>query len=84
LKGCDFIIKLEVSASEIDMSEGISAGNEALVMSERSASGIGGKNCALRASSLSEGVMAFPEGVTRLEIEGGGGGKVVSCFSPLC
>jgi hypothetical protein len=34
---------LEVSSSEIDMGKGISAGYEALEMSERSASGIGGK-----------------------------------------
>jgi hypothetical protein len=40
-------------------------------MSERSVSGIGGKNRAFRASAFSEGVVAFLEGVTRLGIEGG-------------
>jgi hypothetical protein len=40
-------------------------------MSERTASGIGGKNRAFRASAFSEGVVAFPEGVTRLGIEEG-------------
>ncbi len=43
LKGCNILITLETSTSNIDMGEGISAGCEALGMSERSASGIGGK-----------------------------------------
>jgi hypothetical protein len=57
------------------MGEGISAGYEALRMSEKLASGIGGKNRALRVSAFSEGVVAFPEGVTRVGIEGGVGGR---------
>jgi hypothetical protein len=56
------------------MGEGISAGYEAFRMSEMSASGIGGKICAFRAFAFSEEVVASPEGVTRLGIDGGGGG----------
>jgi hypothetical protein len=43
LKGYDFLIILDISSSEIYMGEGFSAGYKALEMSERSASGIGGK-----------------------------------------
>ncbi len=37
-KGCEFLITLNVSSSEMDVGEGISAGYRVLVMSERSAS----------------------------------------------
>jgi hypothetical protein len=56
LKMCDFLIILEISSFEIDVDEGISAGYEAFGMSERSASGIGGKNHPFRASAFSEGL----------------------------
>jgi hypothetical protein len=59
ITACYFIITLEISSSEIDMGEGISTGNEALWMSEKSTSGISRKNCTFRASALSEGVVAF-------------------------
>ncbi len=44
-------------------------------MLERSASGMEGKNRAFRASALSKGVVAFPEGVTIVGIDGGVGGR---------
>ncbi len=75
LKGCKFLITPEIFSSEIDMGGGISTGYEALGMSERSASGNGGKNHAFRASASSVGVVAFPEGLTRLGMEGGVGGR---------
>jgi hypothetical protein len=89
-KGCDFLITIEISFSEIDMGEGISVGYEALGMLERLASGIRGKNCALRALAFSEGVVALPEGVTRLRINEGVGRRwllvfayFASCHMPL-
>jgi hypothetical protein len=75
LKGCDFLITLEISSSEIDMGEGISGGYDALGISERSASGMGGENRVIRASAFSVGVVAVPVGVTRLGIDGSVGGR---------
>jgi hypothetical protein len=60
LKGCDFLITLEISSSEIDRGEGISAGYEAWGMLVRSALGMGGNNLDFRASAFSEGVVAVP------------------------
>ncbi len=65
----------EISSSEINMGECFSGGYDAVVMSERSASGIGGKNRAFKASALSKEVVAFPEGVTSVGIDGGVGGR---------
>ncbi len=56
------------------MGEGISGGCEALGISDRLAFGMGGKNCVFRASAFSMGVVAVPDGVTRLGIDGGVGG----------
>jgi hypothetical protein len=81
LKRCDFLITLVISSSEIDMSEGNSAGYEALGMSKRSASDIAGKNSVFKASALSEGVVAFPDRVTRLRIDGGVGGRWLLNFA---
>ncbi len=75
LKGCDFLITLEISFSDRDMGEGISAGYKVLRMSERPASGRGGKNRVFRASAFADGVVACPERVTRLGIDGGVGGR---------
>jgi hypothetical protein len=44
LDGCNFLMTLTIFALVIDMGEGISRGYEVLEMSERSASGLGGKN----------------------------------------
>jgi hypothetical protein len=43
-----------------------------LEISERTASGMGGKKCAFRASAFSTGVVSIPNGVTRLGMDGGG------------
>jgi hypothetical protein len=43
LKGCNFFMTLEISSSEIDFGEGISAGYEALGILVRSAFNIVGK-----------------------------------------
>jgi hypothetical protein len=75
LKGCDFLITLDISSSEIYMGEGISGGYEALGISDRSASGMGGNNCIFRASAFSMEVVAVPDCVTRLGIDGGVGGR---------
>ncbi len=53
-------------------------------MSVRSALGMGGKYLDFRASAFSEGVVAVPEGVTRLEIVGGGQGEVAFLSCPFC
>jgi hypothetical protein len=75
LKGCDFFMTLDISSSEISMCEGISGRYEALGISDRSASGMWGKNCAFRASGFSMGVGAVPDSVTRLGIGGGVRGR---------
>jgi hypothetical protein len=46
-----------------------------LGISERSASGRGGKNRVFRASAFSDGVVACPEGVTKFGIDGEVGGR---------
>jgi hypothetical protein len=73
------------------MREGIAAGYEELGMLVRSASGIGGTDWDFRASALSGGLVAIPEGVTRLGMVGGVGGRWLRCFAhfargqiPLC
>jgi hypothetical protein len=71
----------EISSSEIDMGEGCSGGYKALGVSERSASGIGGKNHVFRASAFSWGVVAVPEGVTRVGIGGGVAGRWLLVFA---
>jgi hypothetical protein len=55
LKGRDFLITLEICFSEIDMGEGISGGQEASGISDRSASGMGKKNHIFRASAFQWG-----------------------------
>ncbi len=47
----------------------------------RSALGIGGKNLDFRASAFSEGVVAEPEGVSRLGMVGGVGGRWLLCLA---
>jgi hypothetical protein len=66
---------LEIPSLEITMGEGIAAGNEASGMSLRSTLGIGEKNWVFRASAFSDRVVAIPDGVTRLGIVGGVGGR---------
>ncbi len=56
LKGCDFLIILDISSSEINMGEGISGGYEALGISDWSASGMGGK-------IASSGLLSFQWGL---------------------
>ncbi len=50
--GCDFLITLEITSSEIHMGEGISAGYEAWGMLVRSALDMWGKNLDFRASAF--------------------------------
>jgi hypothetical protein len=73
LNGCYILITLDLSSFKIDMDESISAKYEALGMSKISAAGFGGRNCAFMAFKVFDGVAAFPEGVTRLGIDGGVG-----------
>ncbi len=68
LKGCNLLITIEISSSDIDMWEGNSAGSEALAISVRSALAMGEKNQNFRALAFLEGVVELPEGVTRLGI----------------
>jgi hypothetical protein len=63
----------EISSSEIDMGEGTSGRYEVLGMSERSASGMGKNNRAIKASTFSLGVIALPEEALSLGINGGVG-----------
>ncbi len=81
LKGCDFLITLEISSSEMDMGEGILAGYRVLGMSERLASGRGKKSRVFRASAFSGGVVACPEEVTRLGMDGVVGGRRLRVFT---
>ncbi len=74
LKGCNFLMTIEISSSEIDMGEGTSAGYEALGMLVRSAFDMVGKNCDFRASVFPERVIAMLAGVTMLGMVEGVGG----------
>jgi hypothetical protein len=47
LRLCNFLVMPRLTSLDIDISEGISCEYEALVISERSVSGIGIKNCIL-------------------------------------
>jgi hypothetical protein len=62
------------------MGQGISAGYEVSGMSERSASSIGGKNYVFRASAFTD-VIAYPEGVTWLRIDGMMGGSQLHVYA---
>ncbi len=75
LKGCNFLITLIISSSEVDMGEGIVTGYRVLGMLERSALGRGRETCVFRAFAFSDGVIACPEGVTKFEMDGGVGGR---------
>ncbi len=81
LKGCDFLITLETSSSGIDKGEGISGGYAAIGMSERLALGMGGKNLDFNVSAFPDGVVAVPDGVTRLMMDGGAGGRWLLVFA---
>ncbi len=81
LKGCKFLITLEISSSNIDKGESISAGYEALGISVGLASDMGGNNWDVRASAFSEGVIAMPDGVTRLSIVGRVRGRWLFSFA---
>jgi hypothetical protein len=59
----------------METGEGNSAGYEASGIPVRSAFGMVGKNLDFRASAFSEEVIAMPEGVTRLGLVGGVGGR---------
>ncbi len=60
------MITLAISSSEMDMGEEPFAEYEAVGISVRSAFGMGGKNGDFKASAFSGGVVAMPEGITRL------------------
>jgi hypothetical protein len=80
-KRCNFLITLKISSSETDMGESISAGYEALGILVRSAFGMGEKNWDFRASAFSKGVVAMPEGMTRLGKVGGVGERWLPSFA---
>ncbi len=75
LKGCNFLIALEISSLERFMGEGIAAGYKGLGMLVRLALGIGKIYQNFRAFAFFDGNVAIPEGVTRLGMVGGLGGS---------
>ncbi len=81
LKGCDFLITLETSPMKRDIGEGISSGYVAVGMSLMLAVGIGRKILDFNASAFLSVVMAVPEGVISLGIEGGVGRRWLLVFA---
>ncbi len=81
LKGCDFLMTLVITSSEIDIGEGTSTGYDSLRVSVRSASGIGEKKQDFRELAFSEGVEATLVVVTKLGMVRGVGGRWLHSFA---